>query len=48
MAMAALGLRTHVGAFKQAGVRPLLLATVLFLFLSIGGYAVNRAVMAMV
>jgi uncharacterized integral membrane protein (TIGR00698 family) len=42
MAMAALGLRTHVGVIRQAGMRPLLLAGVLFLFLTVGGYAVNR------
>jgi uncharacterized integral membrane protein (TIGR00698 family) len=42
MAMAALGLRTHAGAIRQAGARPLLLAGVLFLFLVIGGYGVNR------
>lgn len=45
MAMAALGLRTHIGAIRQAGVKPLLLATLLFGFLTIGGYAVNRLVM---
>ena len=44
MAMAALGLRTHVGAIRQAGLRPLLLAATLFGFLVIGGYAVNQAV----
>ena len=47
MAMAALGLRTHVGAIRQAGAKPLMLATVLFAFLTIGGYAVNRLVMMM-
>jgi uncharacterized integral membrane protein (TIGR00698 family) len=44
MAMAALGLRTHVGAIRQAGVKPLLLAATLFIFLAVGGYAVNRMV----
>lgn len=44
MAMAALGLRTHVGAVRQAGVRPLLLAATLFVFLTVGGYAVNVGV----
>src|SRR3546814_13814486 len=39
MAMAALGLRTHVGAIRQAGIRPLLLAAALFVFLLVGGYA---------
>jgi len=41
MAMAALGLRTHAGAIRQAGARPLLLAALLFAFLVAGGYAVN-------
>jgi uncharacterized integral membrane protein (TIGR00698 family) len=45
MAMAALGLRTHAGAIRQAGLRPLLLATSLFIFLVGGGYTVNRVVM---
>ncbi len=44
MAMAALGLRTHFGAIRQAGVKPLLLAAALFMFLVLGGYAVNRLV----
>lgn len=43
-AMAALGLRTHMGAIRQAGVRPLLLAATLFAFLLFGGYALNRLV----
>jgi uncharacterized integral membrane protein (TIGR00698 family) len=43
-AMAALGLRTHAGAIRQAGVRPLLLAAALFAFLVLGGYAINRLV----
>ena len=43
-AMAALGLRTHVGAIRQAGARPLLLAAVLFGFLVLGGYGINRLV----
>jgi uncharacterized integral membrane protein (TIGR00698 family) len=45
MAMAALGLRTHVGAIRQAGIKPLMLATALFAFLIVGGYGVNRLVM---
>ena len=44
MAMAALGLRTHAGAIRQAGTKPLMLATVLFLFLMVGGYAINVGV----
>jgi uncharacterized integral membrane protein (TIGR00698 family) len=43
-AMAALGLHTHVGAIRRAGVRPLLLAASLFVFLVFGGYAINRLV----
>jgi len=42
MAMAALGLRTHIGAIKQAGAKPLILAALLFVFLTVGGYFVNR------
>jgi len=44
MAMAGLGLRTHAGAIRQAGARPLLLATMLFAFLIGGGWAVNAGV----
>ncbi|GAB3309221.1 YeiH family protein [Luteimonas notoginsengisoli] len=46
MAMAALGLRTHIGAIRQAGFRPLLLASALFVFLLVGGYAVNVGIHA--
>jgi uncharacterized integral membrane protein (TIGR00698 family) len=42
MAMAALGLRTHIGAVRQAGLKPLILASLLFVFLIVGGYGVNR------
>jgi uncharacterized integral membrane protein (TIGR00698 family) len=48
MAMAALGLRTHVGAVKHAGVKPILLASVLFVFLVVGGYVINRFVTAII
>ncbi len=41
VAMAALGLTTHVGAVRSAGVRPLLLAGVLFVWLVVGGLALN-------
>jgi len=43
-AMAGLGLHTQVGAVRRAGVRPLLLAASLFVFLVLGGYAINRLV----
>ena len=46
MAMAALGLRTQVSAVRQAGLRPLALAAMLWVFLIIGGYAINRLVIA--
>ncbi|MGP4843892.1 YeiH family protein [Marinobacter sp. 1Y8] len=46
MAMAALGLRTHIGAIRQAGIRPLLLGAILFVFLVVGGYGINLAVAA--
>jgi uncharacterized integral membrane protein (TIGR00698 family) len=42
MAMAALGLRTHIGAVRQAGLKPIALAALLFVFLIVGGYGVNR------
>jgi len=41
IAMVALGLRTHVGAIREAGIKPLLLAGCLFLFLTLGGFAIN-------
>ncbi|MBQ4800825.1 YeiH family putative sulfate export transporter [Pseudoalteromonas sp. MMG006] len=41
IAMVALGLRTHVSAIRQAGIKPLLLAGCLFLFLTLGGFAIN-------
>lgn len=44
MAMAALGVRTHLGAIRQAGVKPLLLAGCLFVFLISGGYLINLTV----
>jgi uncharacterized integral membrane protein (TIGR00698 family) len=47
MAMYALGLRTSAGALKQAGLKPLVLAGLLFLFLSVGGYWLNRLMMGL-
>ena len=41
MAMAALGLTTHVRAVKAAGIKPLLLALVLFIWLVGGGLVLN-------
>ena len=47
MAMAALGLTTHVSAVKRAGLKPLLLAAVLFGWLICGGAVINYAVKAL-
>jgi uncharacterized integral membrane protein (TIGR00698 family) len=47
MAMAALGLTTHVSAIRSAGVRPLVLAAVLFAWLIAGGVAINAGVTAL-
>jgi uncharacterized integral membrane protein (TIGR00698 family) len=47
MAMAALGLTTHVSAIRNAGVRPLALAAVLFAWLIAGGVAINVGVTAL-
>lgn len=41
MAMAALGLTTHVSALKKAGAKPLLMALVLFAWLIVGGGVIN-------
>ncbi|WDS35460.1 YeiH family protein [Pseudoxanthomonas sp.] len=47
MAMAALGLRTHWGSIRQAGAKPLLLASILWVLLIGGGYLLNRGAMAL-
>lgn len=47
MAMAALGLTTHVSALKSAGVKPLLMALVLFVWLIVGGGLINLGVEAL-
>jgi uncharacterized integral membrane protein (TIGR00698 family) len=41
-AMAALGLATHVSSIRKAGIKPLLLALGLFVWLVIGGALINR------
>ena len=41
MAMAGLGLTTHVSAIRRAGIRPLALAAVLFAWLMCGGFLIN-------
>lgn len=45
IAMAALGLTTHISAIKKAGYKPLLLGGVLFVWLLLGGSMINRLVM---
>lgn len=45
MAMASLGLCTHLSAIKQAGFKPMLLGGILFSWLIIGGALINRLVM---
>lgn len=44
MAMAALGLTTHFSALRQAGVKPILLAAILFIWLIVGGAGINGLV----
>nr|WP_315242010.1 YeiH family protein [uncultured Albidiferax sp.] len=44
MAMAALGVSTQLGAIRQAGLRPLLLAGLLFAWLLAGGAGINHVV----
>lgn len=46
MAMAALGVTTHVSAIRSAGIKPLGLAAILFAWLILGGGAINAAVSA--
>ncbi|OZB32006.1 MAG: hypothetical protein B7X47_07750 [Ferrovum sp. 34-44-207] len=43
-AMFALGLRTHRSAIRQAGIKPVILASILFVFLTAGGLVVNLLV----
>jgi uncharacterized integral membrane protein (TIGR00698 family) len=44
MAMAALGLTTHISAIRNAGIKPLLLGGVLFVWLILGGGLINALV----
>lgn len=46
-AMAALGISTHVSSVRRAGLKPLLLALILFGWLVVGGAAVNHGVRAL-
>jgi len=47
MAMAALGLTTHVSAIRKAGLKPLLLALMLFVWLVLGGALINHWVLSL-
>lgn len=47
MAMAALGVTTHISALRKAGAKPLLMALLLFIWLIVGGGAINFAVGAL-
>lgn len=42
MAMAALGIYTQARAIREAGAKPLALAGILFVFLILGGYVINK------
>ncbi|MGE9552732.1 YeiH family putative sulfate export transporter [Erwinia amylovora] len=44
MAMAALGLTTHLSSLKKAGLKPVLLGLVLFIWLILGGGAINLGI----
>jgi uncharacterized integral membrane protein (TIGR00698 family) len=44
MAMAALGLTTHLASVRKAGFKPLLLAGVLFVWLVVGGAVINHEI----
>ena len=46
MAMAALGVTTHISAIRAAGVKPLALAATLFAWLILGGGAINAGISA--
>ena len=47
MAMAALGLSTHLSAIRKAGFKPILLAMILFVWLVVGGAMINHWVPAL-
>ena len=42
MAMAALGLATHISSIRKAGIKPFLLALILLVWLVVGGALINR------
>jgi uncharacterized integral membrane protein (TIGR00698 family) len=46
-AMSALGLSTHASSIRRAGIKPLLLAGILFAWLVLGGAAINHGLAAL-
>ena len=44
MAMTALGAETTFDKFKQGGLKPFLLAAILFLWLTVGGYFITKLI----
>lgn len=46
MAMAGLGLTTDIKAIRRAGLKPLMLASLLFVWLVVGGAGLNYAITA--
>jgi uncharacterized integral membrane protein (TIGR00698 family) len=44
MAMAALGVTTHISAIRTAGIKPLALAALLFIWLIFGGVVINAGI----
>ena len=42
MAMTALGAETSIDKFKKAGFKPFLLAAILYVWLTAGGYALAK------
>lgn len=47
MAMTALGTETSIEKFKKAGAKPFVLATILYIWLMVGGYALAKYVVPM-
>jgi len=47
MAMTALGMETNAAKFKQAGIKPILLALLMFVWLLVGGYFVTKWAVAL-
>jgi len=44
MAMAALGIETNLNKIKNVGMKPIYLALTLFVWLTVGGYALTKFV----